>query len=118
VGKKWRLLKSEKRLNVKLYVDEECKKPVEGNPINEDYVLPGETREFTLWMRNEEKTLVDRLKVECDLPYFEVLSYPKKLNADEKAEVKVKAVFPEDLDVSPIPKFVIHGFRLLPPLGK
>jgi hypothetical protein len=111
-------LKSEKQLNVKLYLDEECKKPVEGNPINEDYVLPGETCEFTLWMRNEEKTLVVGLKIECDLPFFTVLDYPRRLNAGEKAAVKVKAVFPEDLDVSPTPKFVIHGLRLLPTLKK
>jgi len=112
------LSKNRKPLNVKLYLDEECKIPVETNPLNSEYILPGEEHEFALWIRNEEKTLVDRLKVECDLPYVKVLSYPKKLNADEKAEVKVKAVFPEDLEVSPIPKFVIQGFRLLPPLGK
>jgi hypothetical protein len=111
-------LKSEKQLNVKLYLDEECKKPVEGNPINEDYVLPGETREFTLWMRNEEKTLVDRLKIQCDLPFFTVLDYPQRLNAGEKAVVKVKAFFPEDLDASPTPRFIIHGLRLLPPVSR
>jgi len=86
------LSKSEKPLNVKLYLDEDCKIPVETNPLNSEYILPGEEHEFALWIRNEEKTLVDRLKVECDLPYVKVFGVPKMLKDGEKAKVKMKAV--------------------------
>ena len=113
-----KLSKNEKMLNVKLYLDEGCKKPVDSNPLNNEYVMPGDAFEFKLWLKNEEKTMVDRLKIECDLPYFQVFGYPKKLNIGEKAEVTVKAVFPEDLEESPTPKFVIYGLRLLPILKK
>jgi len=112
------LSKNEKPLNVKLYLDEDCKIPVETNPLNSEYVLPGEEHEFTLWIHNEEKTMVDRLKVECDLPYVKVFGFPKTLKDGEKARVKVKAVFPESLEESPIPNFVVSGLRLLPVLKK
>jgi hypothetical protein len=110
--------REEKPLNVKLYLDEDCKIPVETNPLNNEYVLPGEECEFTLWLRNEEKTMVDRLKVECDLPYVKVFGTPKILKDGEKAKVKVKAVFPESLEESPLPNFVVSGLRLLPVLKK
>jgi hypothetical protein len=112
------LSKNEKPLNVKLYLDEECKLPVETNPLNSEYILPGEEHEFTLWIRNEEKTLVDRLKVECDLSYVKVFSVPSRLKDGEKAKIKVKVVFPETLEESPVPNFIVSGLRLLPVLKK
>jgi hypothetical protein len=110
--------KEQKPLNLKLYLDEECRRPVETNPLNVDYILPGEEYEFVLWLRNEEKTNVDRVTVACDLPYIKVSVTPKMLRDGEKVQVKVKAVFPEELEESPTPHFVVSGLRLLPILKK